>query len=271
MKRKASEIVSRMATIAILAALGFVLMAYAKFPYPLMPFLEIEISDTVVLVAYALYGFGGALAVAIFKTLMNLLILGPVGFYGIGQITAFLASLTYVLGLFLCSHIFKWFKRGLVWRIVSYLFITVLVSVVMTALNLLFITPTFVVQTRFSTCFDPEAIQAVEGYFSKFGSTYFTMVSAVYLPFNLLKGALVTAVYEIIFNRLIFVLMARSPKMQKYFLGPIILKKPKEIKEDQKAPEDKERENLKTDEEKNEDGKGLLDKLAEDETEKKEK
>ncbi|MCI2069468.1 MAG: ECF transporter S component [Bacilli bacterium] len=264
MQRKASEIVSRMATIAILAALGLVLMAYAKFPYPLMPFLEIEFSDTVVLVAYALYGFSGAIAVAIFKTLMNLLILGPVGFYGIGQITAFLASMTYILGLFLCSHVFKWFKKGIFWRILSYVFITILVSVVMTGLNLLFITPTFVVQTRFSTCFDPEAIQAVEGYFSKFGSSYFTMVVAVYMPFNLLKGALVTAVYEIIFNRLIFVLMARSPKMQKYFLGPIIVKKSKEG-EKGKASEEEQSDNKLVKEEKKDDDGGLLSKLSSEE------
>ena len=64
------------------------------------------------------------------------------------------------------------------------------------------------------------------------GDSYFWLIALIYFPFNLLKGAMVTAIYEILFNRLIFVFMSRSPKMKKYFLGSIFKKEDTEKAEE---------------------------------------
>ena len=234
MRRKSSEVLTRITTIGLLSALGFVLMSFVRIPYPLAPWLMIEISDVTVLIAYALYGFPGGIAVSVIKTLLDILIHGGTGVYFIGNITALLTSLMYVLGLFLTSHIGKLFKRGLKFRILGYTLITLLVSIVMTLLNALFITPTFLTGT-FCTCFNSEAVQGVVnglgGYFPGV-SNYFLLIFVAYFPFNLLKGVLVCAIYELLFNRLIFVFMERSTTMKKYFLGPIF--KSKEKKEEGK-------------------------------------
>ena len=110
-RRNVKEVITRMCTLAILSALGFVLMAFAQFPYPFAPWLKIEISEIVTFIAYALYGLPGGIIVALVKTLLNLAVHGPVGL-GIGDLTAFFTSCMFILGLFVTSHVFKSFKKG---------------------------------------------------------------------------------------------------------------------------------------------------------------
>lgn len=234
MRRSGSEVLTRMTTIALLSALGFVLMSFVRFPYPLAPWLMVEISDVVVLVAYAMYGFTGGIAVAILKTGLDMAVYGLTGVYGIGNITALITSLMFVLILFITSHLLKWFKKGLGFRVLSYLVITLFVAVVLTLANELFITPTYL-SGKFTTCFDSETVKMVIDGFNKMGvngDSYFWLIALIYFPFNLLKGAMVTAIYEILFNRLIFVFMSRSPKMKKYFLGSIFKKEDTEKAEE---------------------------------------
>ncbi len=234
MRRSTSEVLTRLTTIALLSALGFVLMSFVRIPYPIAPWLMIEISDVVVLIAYAMYGFTGGIAVAILKTALDLSVYGLTGVYGIGNITALITSFCFVLMLFLTSHVLKWFKKGLLFRILSYLVITISVSLILTGCNLLFITPTYL-SGAFTTCFDSQTVQNVIQGFNQMGlsgNSYFVLVTFVYLPFNLMKGALICGIYELIFNRLIFVLMERSPKMKKYFLGSVFRKKADETKEE---------------------------------------
>ena len=236
-KRKVSEVISRMTTLAMLSALGFVLMAFAQIPYPLAPWLKIEVSEIITLIAYALYGLPGGLFVAVVKTALNLAIHGPVGL-GIGDLTAFFTSCMFVLGLFITSHLFKWFKKGLLFRVFAYLFITLLVATILTVANAFFITPSYLSvfgpNPHFSTCFEPGVIQNVVKYITKQedvavnGWRYVGVICSIYIPFNLLKAAACCLVYEILFNRLIFVFMRKSEFFQKYFVGDIFIKKVEE-------------------------------------------
>ena len=163
-RRSTKEIITRMATLAVLSALGFVLMAFVQIPYPFAPWLKIEVSEIITLIAYALYGLPGGITVAVITTLLNLAVHGPVGL-GIGDLTAFITSCTFILGLFLTSHVFKWFKKGLLFRILGYLVITAIVTVMLTMLNAIVITPSYLTvfgeNPRFSTCFEPGVIQSV--------------------------------------------------------------------------------------------------------------
>ena len=231
--RNTKEIISRMSILAMLSALGFVLMAFAQFPYPFAPWLKIELSELVTIIAYALYGLPGGIAVAVIKTGLNLAVHGPVAM-GIGDLTALFTSLTIIFGLFLTSHIFKWFKKGIGFRILAYSVITTIVVVILTSLNAIFITPSYLSifsMGRFSTCFEDGVIQNVASYLT--GNTkatynaasYLGVICAIYAPFNLMKMAMCLVAYEVLFNRLIFVFMRKSEFFQKYFVGDIFTKK----------------------------------------------
>ena len=245
-RRSPKETITRITTLAMLSALGFVLMAFAQFPYPLAPWLKIEISELMTIIAYALYGFPGGLSVALIKTLLNLAVHGPVGL-GIGDITAFFTSCMFLLGLFITSHLLKWFKKGLLFRILSYVVIAAIVTVTLTLLNAIFITPSYLSvfgpNPHFSTCFEPGAIQNVAAYITKNSDaevnawSYIGLISSIYAPFNLLKAAACCLIYELVFNRLIFVFMRQSPFFQKWFVGNIFTKK---VEDEPSTEEEKE-------------------------------
>lgn len=246
MKRKGSEVITRLSTLAMLAALGFVLMTFAQIPYPLAPWLKIEVSEVVVLIAFALYGFWGGFSVALLKTLLNMAVFGlskdPLG---VGYLTAMFGSLLFLLGLLLFSHVFRFFSKGFWFRVLSYVLTTLLLAGVLTFLNGLFITPTYL-SASYCTCFSDGVVDGVIKAFGKlFPSvqgeglgTYSLLIFLLYFPFNALKGALVFFLYEILFNRLIFVFLARSPRMKKYFLGPIFKTREKEEEKTEKKEEE---------------------------------
>ena len=236
-RRSLSEAITRIATLAMLSALGFVLMAFAQFPYPFAPWLKIEISELVTILAYALYGFPGGLTVALIKTLLNLAVHGPVGL-GIGDLTAFFTSCMFLLGLFITSHLLKWFKKGLGFRVLAYALITILVTITLTLLNAIVITPSYLTvfgpNPHFSTCFEPGVIQNVAAYLTGNkdievnGWSYIGIICSIYAPFNLMKAGACCLLYELLFNRLIFIFMRRSPFFQKWFVGNIFTKKVEE-------------------------------------------
>ena len=250
-RRSINETLTRISTIAVLSALGFVLMAFAQFPYPGAPWLKIEVSEIVTIVAYALYGFPGGAAVALIKTLLNLSVHGLSGL-GIGDITAFVTSCLYLFGLYLTSHVFKLFKKGITFRILAYISIAILVTFVMTILNALFITPSYFSimmdkdNPHFSTCFDNDIIQRVaakltgnkEAVYN--GWSYIGAICLVYIPFNLMKAGICFFVYELLFNRLIFVFMRRSDFFKKWFVGNIFTKEVEEGEEVNEVPTNQE-------------------------------
>lgn len=235
------EQIMRLVIVAMLSALGYLLMFLGKFlPYPPVPFLEIEISDAVVLVGYSLYGFWASFAIAIIKTGLQLLTTGPVGSpIPIGQITALITSLTYALLLLILDKGFKIFSKNRWFRYLGYVLITLFVSFFLTFLNWLFITPTYLVygaeflsyfQIRDDLLNNGQYAETLHSYFSAFNFGYTGIIAAVYLPFNLLKGALVCLVYELLFNRVIFHMLKSGRFESKIFMNASDLKE-KEKKE----------------------------------------
>ena len=231
MRRKGGEVVLKLVTISILSALGFVLMAFVRLPYPIAPWLMIELSEVTVLIAYAAYGFWASFSVAIIKTALDMTIHGPTLGLGIGNITALFASLMFVFSLFICSRILKLFNKGFKHRLIGYGVITLFVSVSLTLLNAIVSTPSYLTaygsNPHYSTCFEPGAIENVIRYFHDqevmIGiESYFGIIALIYIPFNLLKAGLDCLVYELLFNRLVYVLIQRSKTAKKYFFGTAI-------------------------------------------------
>ena len=77
---------------AVLAALGMIL-GLLEIPYPFAPWLNLDLSEVVVLMAISMLGFKTALFVCVCKFFISILFKGPVGPIAIGQITALIASL----------------------------------------------------------------------------------------------------------------------------------------------------------------------------------
>ena len=124
----------KLVTVGILSALGAILMII-EIPYPLVPFLMIDLSDVVVLVVFAFYGWKEAALVGLLKALIHALTKGAVGPIFIGQITAFIASMSYVLGMYIATN-----KLNLN-RLLSAVVAVAIVTLILTTANYLFITP----------------------------------------------------------------------------------------------------------------------------------
>lgn len=182
--------VQKIAILGVLSALGAILMAFIQLPYPPVPFLRIEFSDVAVLLAFLLYGFKEAAFVGALKAVVNVLIFGPVGPIAIGQISAFIASMGYVLGLFVMLK-FLANNHGV---LRAGLIITE-VTLLMTFVNYFFVTPIY---------FGAWTYLGVQDWLnlSSFGlsgtGTYLSTILIVYVPFNILKGAAVMGVYVVI-------------------------------------------------------------------------
>lgn len=214
MRRKSSLAIFRMTIVAVLSALGVVLMLYVKIPYPFASWCEIEVSDLTVIVAYVLTGLPGGLAVAFIKTIIHMLVMPTHGFGGapyIGDVAALLSSLLYLLSILLADKVFHLFAKGFRFRLLGYVFVALFVSVFMTLLNMLFVTPTFL-SAGYVTCFDAEAVKGVEETLGEMGFpfSYPIIILAVYIPFNLLKSALILVLYEVLFNTVIFHLLKNN-------------------------------------------------------------
>ena len=184
----------KIVTLGILSALGAILMII-EIPYPLVPFLMIDLSDVVVLVIFAFYGWKEAATVGLLKAIIHALTKGAVGPMFIGQITAFIASMSYVFGMYISTN-----KLNLN-RLFSAVVAVLVVTIILTAANYLFITPIWFGETTYLDIKDwvtPGAFEIdIEG-------GYLLTILIVYVPFNLLKGAVITSVYYMVYRSISF-------------------------------------------------------------------
>lgn len=192
---------------AALAALGMIL-GLLEIPYPFAPWLNLDLSEVVVIMAISMLGFKSALFVCVCKFLVSILFKGPVGPIAIGQITALIASLTICCVYYFLSQNLKLKKEWLTYII--NMFITMLIfAIVLFILNYLFVTPTYLMQkpTWYSEL--PFALDinsfnqqygtniSVPG-FLNFLSPYGQAIFIIYFPFNFIKGIISAIVYYIV-------------------------------------------------------------------------
>ena len=192
---------------AVLAALGMIL-GLIEIPYPFAPWLNLDLSEVVVLVAISMLGFKTALFVCVCKFFISILFKGPVGPIAIGQITALIASLSICCVYYFLSRHLK-LKNALVTYIVN-MFITMFVfAMIMFILNYLFVTPTYLMQrptwfTQLPFTVDIAAFNqqygtniSVSGILN-FLSPYGQAIFIIYFPFNFIKGVISAIVYYIV-------------------------------------------------------------------------
>ena len=183
----------KMVTLGVLSALGAVLMIL-EIPYPLVPFLTFDVSDVVDLMVFVLYGWKEAAAVGVLKALVHMLFKGPVMgpiAIPIGQITAFIASMSYVLAMYLSFDKFKFN------RYVSVIVSIFIVTAIMTIINFFFITPIYIGYWWYTLI--PFAVTPAD-YGINIAGGYLTAILVVYIPFNLIKATLISISFIIIWE-----------------------------------------------------------------------
>ncbi len=179
-------------TLAMLSALGG-LLGLIEIPYPLAPWLMIDLAEVVVLVGVLFYGLKGGVIVSIAKFFISLVVKGPVGPFAIGQWTALVASLS-IVGFYLLFN--KVFREKYIPTIIATM---VCFSLLLTVLNYLFVTPTYLTweftwYTDLPYTLDMAAFNEYFGMnlptstFLGFLGPYGEAIFLIYFPFNLLKG-----------------------------------------------------------------------------------
>lgn len=192
---------------AVLAALGMIL-GLIEIPYPFAPWLNLDLSEIVVIMSISMLGFKSALFVCICKFIISILFKGPVGPVAIGQITALIASLTICCVYYFLSRNLKLKQEWLTY--VINMFITMLIfAIVLFILNYLFVTPTYLMQkpTWYSDlpfALDINSFNQQYGTniyipdFLSFLSPYGQAIFIIYFPFNFIKGVISAIVYYIV-------------------------------------------------------------------------
>lgn len=174
-------------------ALGTILMLI-EIPYPIAPFLKFDLSELIVLLTVEVFGLIPAIIVALFKSLVNIMLGMSATPMHIGSITAFIASSTIACLYYLTKQSSHKFFRILM--IISGF------TAVLTLCNYLFITPIYFGELSFLDVRDWVTLnQFIPGL--PFNLGYGAAVLFTYIPFNMIKGLLVLGVYELIAPRLL--------------------------------------------------------------------
>lgn len=173
MRRNNSRAIYKMVTLAMLAALGVVLMAIVRFPLiPSAPFLEYDMGDVPVLIATLMFGpLEGLLCLLVVSLLQTLTVSSAMGW--IGFIMHMISSGVFLLA---AGLIYKKIKslKGLIAGLICG---AVAMTLVMIPLNIL-LTPIYMGAPR------QEVIN---------------MLIPAIIPFNAAKGAISSAVTAILF------------------------------------------------------------------------
>jgi len=170
--------VSRYVVIGMLSAVSYVLMLL-DFPLPGFPsFLKIDFSDIPALLGAIVMGPGTGVLIELFKNMIDVLTTGSETGVPVGHLANFATGTTFILtAYFIYSHVKS--KKGLTMGLAA---ATVVTALTMTILNYLVFIPLYAKFMNFEL---PK-----------------TLVITAILPFNLLKGIILSSVFFLLFLRL---------------------------------------------------------------------
>ncbi|MGK0551725.1 ECF transporter S component [Enterococcus faecalis] len=179
--------VQKMVSIAMLAAFAAVLQ-FVAFPImPMFNFLKIDFSDIPILIGMFLYGPLAGIATALIRSLLHLFFTGLSPQNMVGDVTSFLASALFTLPIF---YLFKKgnhqrFSKGI--GIISGIFV---LTLFMSVANYFVITPLYLQLYGVTT--------------SQFlGTSLANYIAIGIIPFNLIKGILVSVIFLVLHAKLL--------------------------------------------------------------------
>ena len=178
MKKTKKINVKAYVSIGMLSSIAYLLMLL-NFPLPLFPnFLFVDFSDIPALIAALIFGPIAGILVEFFKNVLNYLATGSQTGIPVGHIANFLAGIVFVLPTYYVYNKLKT-KKGMTLALVVG---TVTMAVVMSILNYIIILPAYTVLMGF-----PDMRNLV--------------VPAI-LPFNILKGIMMSFIFMLLFIRM---------------------------------------------------------------------
>lgn len=173
----------KLVSLAMLVSISYVLMLL-DFPLPGFPvFLNIDFSEIPVLISALLFGPAAAIIVEFVKNLLNAIMTGSLTAVPVGQIANFIAGLLFVLPTYYVYTKVK-SKIGMTFGLVVG---TVLMSILMSILNYYVFLPAYTIFMGMSAMSTVEARQ---------------YVTTAILPFNLIKGIMITLLFMLLFSKM---------------------------------------------------------------------
>ncbi|WP_042346316.1 ECF transporter S component [Bacillus massiliigorillae] len=166
--------------IGMFSSIAYVLLLL-EFPLPPFPaFLNVDFSDIPALIAAIIFGPVAGIVVELMKNILAYIMTGSEVGVPIGNFANFIAGLAYILPVY---YIYKKTssRKGLVVGLVTG---TVVMAVFMAIMNYLIILPAY----TFFMNWDMGDAK--------------TLVTTAILPFNLIKGVMMTAIFILLFSRL---------------------------------------------------------------------
>ena len=191
--------VQKMVSIAMLAAIGTVLQFVA---FPIMPafsFLKIDFSDIPILLGMFLYGPLAGVITAFVRSLLHLFLTGLAPQNMVGDFASFLASSIFTLPIF---YFFGKKKNIRTNRIVGLVRGILALTIFMSIANYFVITPVYLQLYGVTT--------------QQFlGTSLASYVAIGIVPFNLIKGLLVSGVFLVLHAKLLPWLSKKQHTIQK--------------------------------------------------------
>lgn len=175
--------VKNLVTIGMLSAIAYVLMLL-KFPLlPAFSFLKLDFSDIPALLAALIYGPGAGILVELIKNVLDYFMTGSETGVPVGHISNFVSGILFILPVYYIYQKLK-SKKGI---ILALAIGTVIMSLAMSVLNYFLFLPAY---TWFLGMPEMSTSQMREW-----------IVMGI-LPFNLIKGALTSVLFVILFEKL---------------------------------------------------------------------
>ncbi|KAB2333721.1 ECF transporter S component [Bacillus mesophilum] len=169
--------------IGMLSSIAYVLMLL-NFPMPPFPnFLMIDFSDIPALIAALIFGPLAGILVELFKNILDYFMTGSATGVPVGHISNFLAGILFVLPVYYIFNRLK-SKKGMTIGLISG---SIIMAIMMSVLNYIVILPAYTFFLNFPAMSAPEMR---------------TMVVTGILPFNIIKGLLIAAVFMLIYSKM---------------------------------------------------------------------
>jgi riboflavin transporter FmnP len=175
--------VRKLVSLAMLGSISYVLMLL-NFPFPGFPsFLLIDFSEIPALIAALIFGPMAGIIVELIKNVLDYVMTGSQTGVPVGHIANFAAGVLFILPTY---FVYKKLssKKGMTFALIAG---TLTMAVLMSVLNYYIILPAY---TIFMGADPMSAAQARQ------------FVTTAILPFNILKGFLITAVFMLLFVKL---------------------------------------------------------------------
>ncbi|OIK15537.1 riboflavin transporter FmnP [Bacillus sp. MUM 116] len=178
-KMKVKVIVS----IGMLSGIAYLLMLL-NFPLPIFPnFLLIDFSDLPALMAALIFGPIAGILVELFKNVLNYFMTGSVTGVPVGHIANFVAGLLFILPSYYIYMKLKT-RKGMTFALIIG---TITMGVLMSVLNYFVIFPAY----TFFLGMEEMSAPALR-----------TLVITAILPFNILKGVVMSGIFMLLFIRM---------------------------------------------------------------------